>query len=444
MQLFKNRLEAGKILAQRLGSQTWDNTCVLGLPRGGVPVAIEVSKHLSLPMDVLIVSKIGAPFHPEYAIGAIAEDEKPLWNSEALDTLSIPKETRDNLVEKLREKIRKRILLWRPQPRFEIRGKTIILVDDGLATGLTMKAAIHYLRQHHVASIVVAVPVAPLSSKLDFQNQCDQFIALKWPSSFSAVGEWYEDFSQVEDDTVTELLKSYTPNSPKERSIEIPTSQGDLHGIMRVPHSAQGLILFAHGSGSSHRSPRNHKVAHELNKIGFATLLFDLLTPVEENERSNVFNIELLSDRLRIATDWARQQPDLTHLPIAYFGASTGAAAAIVAASKDKDVFTVVSRGGRPDLAIRYLNDIQCPILLIVGGKDSDVLKLNREAKLQLRNSSIVVIPGAGHLFEEPNALDHVTQQASNWFLKIVRQKNRIIFQNKTPREAQAPATRSQ
>lgn len=423
MEFFKNRQDAGLHLAQRLSSQNWSNACVLGLPRGGIPVAIEVAKKLALPLDLLIVKKIGAPLQPEYAIGAIAEDDKPLWNPEAFDFVPTTPEEKELLVAPLRRKIQHQRDLWRPHPRVNLEGKNIILVDDGLATGFTMKAAIHFLRTKNVAAIVVAVPVAPLSIKTEIQALCDQLIVLKTPTVFSAVGEWYENFSQVEDDTVTELLHHYDELLPLEKMIAIPTPKGPLDGHLYRPAKPRGLVLFAHGSGSSHRSPRNQKVAQSLNKIGFATLLFDLLTLTEESHRTNVFNIDLLSERLLMATDWARRQPEVAGLAIAYFGASTGAAAALVAAAKDQSIVSVISRGGRPDLAVDHFKDIQCPTLLIVGGEDKDVLHLNRESKLRLRNSSLVVIPGATHLFEEPGTMDQVVQQVSTWLLRVYRQK---------------------
>ena len=180
-------------------------------------------------------------------------------------------------------------------------------------------------------------------------------------------------------------------------------------------------MIFVHGSGSSRHSPRNRYVATVLNRAGLATLLFDLLTPGEEHDRANVFDIDLLARRLVDVTDWLRKQPEIDGLPIGYFGASTGAAAALVAAAKPGgDVAAVVSRGGRPDLAERRLADVYTPTLLIVGGHDPIVLALNRHAQTQLATaeSDIAVVPGATHLFEEPGALPAVADLASAWFVR--------------------------
>ena len=194
-----------------------------------------------------------------------------------------------------------------------------------------------------------------------------------------------------------------------------------LAGILQQPALASGLVLFAHGSGSSHLSPRNQWVAQRLNQASIATLLFDLLTPSEALDRSNVFNIDLLAERLAFATNWVLQTlgQGLTAAKpaIGYFGASTGAAAALIAAAHLGDqISAIVSRGGRPDLAIPYLSAVSAPTLLLVGGLDHGVISLNRTAARHLRNAKTVIIPGATHLFEEPGALEQVAENATKWF----------------------------
>ncbi len=194
-----------------------------------------------------------------------------------------------------------------------------------------------------------------------------------------------------------------------------------LKGILAVPRPAHELVIFAHGSGSGRLSPRNNRVAAGLQQSGLATLLIDLLTPAEETNRANVFDIGLLASRLSLATKWARTDAEIADLPIGYFGASTGAAAALVAAAEaDRDIAAVVSRGGRPDLAGDILERVAAPTLLIVGGDDTPVIGLNREAMEQMHcEKDLVIIPGAGHLFEEGDTLDEVTRQASRWFLRF-------------------------
>ena len=193
-----------------------------------------------------------------------------------------------------------------------------------------------------------------------------------------------------------------------------------LEGSLGLPSVApKGLVIFAHGSGSSRFSPRNNYVAKALRQAGLATLLFDLLTEAEAADRANVFDIPLLAERLAAATEWARKFELTQMIPIHYFGASTGAAAALVAAAQpDIRVAAIVSRGGRPDLAATALVHVRAPTLLVVGGSDTDVLALNRLALKQLRcEAKLEVVPGATHLFEEPGALERVVKLARDWFL---------------------------
>jgi dienelactone hydrolase len=203
----------------------------------------------------------------------------------------------------------------------------------------------------------------------------------------------------------------------------VQVSGGDgiaLEGELAIPDNAQGVVIFAHGSGSSRNSPRNQFVARELRSAGLGTLLFDLLTATEDRVYETRFDIDLLSRRLAAATTWFSQQPRVRGLGIGYFGASTGAAAALIAAARmPQAVGAVVSRGGRPDLAERELSRVTAPTLLIVGGLDDVVIDLNRQASAQLRcEKDLVIVAGATHLFEEPGTLEEVARLASEWFVR--------------------------
>jgi putative phosphoribosyl transferase len=208
-----------------------------------------------------------------------------------------------------------------------------------------------------------------------------------------------------------------------ERLVRVTAGAVKLDGNLNLPKGSRAVVLFAHGSGSSRHSSRNRYVARLLNEAKLATLLIDLLTPEEEAIDARTahvrFDIDLLAERLLQATDWLAQHPDAQDLPIGYFGASTGAAAALVAAGERPDaVNAVVSRGGRPDLAGAALPRVRAPTLLIVGGNDTQVIRLNRAALAQLRcEKQLVIVPGATHLFEEPGALDEVARLARGWFL---------------------------
>jgi len=195
-----------------------------------------------------------------------------------------------------------------------------------------------------------------------------------------------------------------------------------LPGLLSIPAAASGLVVFAHGSGSSRFSPRNMTVAAALNTCGFGTLLLDLLTEAEQDDRAYIFNIPLLTARLVAALDWINSIPELQRLPIGLFGASTGAAAALSAAALFRErIGAVVSRGGRPDMARAVLADVTAPTLLIVGGDDTDVLAFNRQAFELLRGpKALEVIVGASHLFPEPGAMDQVIEHAAQWFRRYL------------------------
>jgi putative phosphoribosyl transferase len=210
-----------------------------------------------------------------------------------------------------------------------------------------------------------------------------------------------------------------------ERAVRIGSAAAELAGDLTIPEKARSLVVFAHGSGSSRRSPRNRSVAATLHEAGFATLLFDLLTPEEEaidlRTRELRFDIGLLGRRLVDTTDWVHEHPELRRLPLGYFGASTGAAAALAAAAVRESPRAIVSRGGRPDLAGAALERVNAPTLLLVGERDETVLRLNREAASRMHvHVELVVVPGATHLFEEPGTLEQVARLAAAWFERFI------------------------
>jgi putative phosphoribosyl transferase len=209
--------------------------------------------------------------------------------------------------------------------------------------------------------------------------------------------------------------------------VRIPANRATLDGSLMIVDQAKGLVLFAHGSGSSRHSPRNQFVAQTLNKAGLVTLLFDLLTPDEESvdlyTREHRFDIALLAERLIHASKWAKEQEQTRDLTIGYFGSSTGGGAALVAAAElPNEVGAVVSRGGRPDLAGDALPKVKAPTLLIVGGEDHVVIELNEQARAQMKcEVKIEIVPGATHLFEEAGSLEQVAKLASDWFVSHLR-----------------------
>jgi putative phosphoribosyl transferase len=418
--LFRDRRDAGQKLAERLRAAGWPGAAgsagarLLALPRGGVPVAAEIARALALPLDVFLVRKLGAPDNPEYGIGALAEGGHYWVNPEPARALGLRPADLQPVVEREARELARRVRAYRgDRARPDLRGAVAVLVDDGLATGVTAAVAARAVRSLGAGRVIMAVPVCSAESARLVGAQVDELVCLAQPSPFFAVGSWYEDFSEVSDAEVLADLADL-------REVRIPTGSLSLEGELAVPPAARGIVLFAHGSGSSRHSPRNRSVARGLQARGLATLLIDLLTPEEARDRRQVFDVERLARRLRAAIDWLRAEPATRGRPLGLFGASTGAAAALLAAAEPdtgRGVAAIVSRGGRPDLAGAALARVEAPTLLIVGGHDEPVLELNRRAEAQLPHARLIVIPGATHLFEEPGALEQVTRTAGDWFL---------------------------
>ncbi len=424
---FENRRDAGLRLAPLLMSFAEERPIVLALPRGGVPVAIEVAHALGAPLDLLAVRKLGVPGNPEFALGALAEDGTAVVDQALARHLGITQEELDRIAEREATELRRQIERFRDgRPRLDVRDRTVIVVDDGLATGLTDLAAVRALRRRGADRIVVAAPVGSREAVAILGDAADQVVCHTMPSDLGGVGRWYRDFSQVSDGEVLALLaEAGVPASPdagpQERDgggeLVIDLSGVCLRGDLVIPPDARGLVLFAHGSGSSRLSPRNRMVARRLEEAGLATLLFDLLVEDEEGRRDLVFDIPLLAGRLAGVARWVHRNSATLGLPLGYFGASTGAAAALWAAAAQGDVGAIVSRGGRPDLAADRLSEVRAPTLLIVGSRDPEVLELNRRAAGLLRcPHRVEVVKGAGHLFEEPGTLEAVAELAIGWF----------------------------
>lgn len=428
--MFVDRIDAGRRLGESLRHLRDEDVVVVGLPRGGVPVAYEVARTLDAPLDVIVVRKLGVPWQPELGMGAIGEDGVRVINEGIVAMADLSPGELAAVEERERAELERRARRFRGErPRMPLRGRTVVVVDDGIATGSTARAACHVARAHGAARVVLAVPVAPPDWTSRLAGDADELVCPRTPAPFFSIGQFYTDFSQTSDDEVVAILERAAARAehvPADRpdpvqGAEVAVQAGPvrLAGHLTVPENARGIVIFAHGSGSSRHSPRNRFVATVLNRAGLGTLLFDLLTPDEEYDRGKVFDIGLLARRLVEVTGWLRGRPEARELRIGYFGASTGAGAALWAAAEPATgVAAVVSRGGRPDLAAPRLADVTAPTLLIVGGRDEVVLDLNREAQAQMRcENDLAVVPGATHLFEEPGTLERAAELARDWFV---------------------------
>ena len=412
---FRDRADAGRRLAAALGGLAGADIVVLGLPRGGVPVAYQVADALVAPLDVIVVRKVGVPHHPELAMGAVGEDGATVTNEDVVRAMRVDRAELHAAEERERSEVERRVRSLRSEhARVPLRGRTVVIVDDGIATGATARAACRVARAEGAARVVLAVPVAPPATVSALSDVADGVVCVLQPRVFGAVGAFYDDFRPTTDAEVMALLTA----ASQAGEVTVTADGVRLPGRLTVPIGAAGIVVFAHGSGSSRNSARNRHVAEVLHRSGLGTLLFDLLTDAEAARRENVFDIGLLARRLTGAVAWVRTRPAAARLPLGLFGASTGAAATLVAAADSgTGIGAVVSRGGRPDLAGARLADVRAPTLLIVGGRDEVVLDLNRAAQKELSCANrLVVVPGAGHLFEEPGTLAAVADLAAEWF----------------------------
>lgn len=428
MTMFEDRFDAGRRLAMGLQHLRGEDIVVLGLPRGGVPVAYEIARALDAPLDVIVVRKLGMPFQPELAMGAIGEGGVRVLDRDLMARAGVSDAALRAVEQRERDVLRDRIdALRRGRPRASLQGRTAVVVDDGIATGSTARAACAVARKLGAARVVLAAPVVPAGVTAE-ELSADELVCCAMPLGFRAVGNYYRDFTPTTDHEVATLL-GVTPSEAGDRrftaggvdvdtDVQIPVGGVVLRGHLDLPAGVRGVVLFAHGSGSSRLSSRNQYVAAQLRSAGLGTLLFDLLTADEENDRRRVFDIPLLGSRLAEVGRWLLARPEAASCRLGYFGASTGAGAALWAAAEPgSPVAAVVSRGGRPDLAGDRLPWVKAPTLLVVGGADTTVLELNRRAQARMPGETrLVVVPGATHLFEEPGTLEQVARLAAAWF----------------------------
>jgi putative phosphoribosyl transferase len=424
--VFRDRVDAGRQLALRLTHLRRSHPVVVGLPRGGVPVAAQVARQLRAPLDVIVVRKLGAPQNPEVAMGALGEGGVVVLNEDVVRRSGASERMVQAVRDREQRELDRRLARFRGgRPGLSLAGRLVVVVDDGVATGATARAACQVARAAGAARVVLAVPVVAPDVLPALCPVADEVVYVEAPARMSAVGQWYDDFRQVGDAEVVELLdraaKDLEPHlridlTQRELDVVAETSDAALPGRLTVPGGAQETVVFAHGAGSDRTSPRNAYVAGVLNQAGLGTLLVDLVT---SRDGDDAFDVAFVARRLREVTRWLRRAglgPDR----VGYFGASTGAAAALWAAAEPyADIAAVVSRGGRPDLALPRLAGVRAPTLLVVGGDDAAVLELNRAAIRHLSgDAQLSVVPGASHLFEEPGTLAQAAALAREWFLE--------------------------
>ena len=420
-QPFVDRAHAGTELASALHRYSRPNPVVLALPRGGLPVAEPVAQSLGAVLDVLVVRKIGSPGNPEFAVGAIGEDDVEIVDHRIQRQCDLSDDELRTIIMRERSELDRRLSLYRAgRPQIPLSGCNVIVVDDGLATGRTARAAIEVARRRGAAHITLAVPVGSREAVGELAHVVDDIVCLRTPMSFASVGENYLAFTQVSDEEVTATLQRHPlpahgdRRSTTDEDVHVDVEGVRLPGHLMIPARPHGVVVFAHGAGSGHASPRNLQVAHLLQCAGIGTLLVDLSLPGEDD----ALEMDALARRFISITHWLAKRDDVRGLQVGALGSSSGAAVALQAAAEVPDLFSaVVSRGGRPDLAWDWLPLVMTPTLLIVGGHDTTVLAINQRAAQRLRCPHLIeVVPGASHLFEEPGTLAQAARLAQTWF----------------------------
>lgn len=406
MKPFKSRNYAAKLLASKLAGKEWKNTIILGITSGGAPMAKVMASELSLPWSILLVKKIAMPDDNEYAIGAISEDATPEW-SEHWNPEKFPE-----LWPIMQKAIRD---LKRQERKFKdfrdvrsLKGKRVIIVDDGMATGLTMRAAIQYCRRHEAKRIIACAPVASSNIKKSLEKIADEVYSLESPANMISVGQWYQSFDQVGEAQVLDLLQGGNQRSEQSREVEIPVSGVNLRGEINIPIAPRGVVLFC----EDQRELARHFAGQNL-----ATVVFNLVSETEADESAHIFDVEFLAKRLEAATNWLSNQSGLQQLPIGYFDTGSGAAAALFAASQNKEISSIVCVSARVDLASEIAHKVKCPTLLLVGENEEDIHRANEEVLDNLAHGKISIIAGAGHLLAEKFLRDLVSEYADKWFV---------------------------
>ncbi len=424
---FRDRAEAGQSLVNHLERYRTEEPVVVALPRGGVLVGYVVARGLGAPLELLVALKVAPPGYPEASIGAVAEGGARIVDELAVRLFQVTEAQLAGAFADATTELERRVRRYRQDGVPELGERTTILVDDGLASGMTARAAILAIRERRPRRLVLAVPVAAPATARALRPLVDDLVTVAVPDEFRTLGRLYHDFEQLSDEAVLELLARDAASRARgpagARLGDVAAGAVRLQADLHVPERAEGVVLFAHGSGSSGHSARNLRLAHALRVAGFATLLVDLLTRDEQAQDLKSarfrFDIPLLARRLVAVTDWMAEQTATRDLRLGYMGASTGAAAALIAASERPErIAAIVSRGGRVDLARAVLSGVRAPTLLLVGGKDARVLAWNRDALARLVSAKarLEVVRGATHLFEEPGALEAVSQHTIAWF----------------------------
>jgi putative phosphoribosyl transferase len=416
---FADRRDAGRRLAAVLGEFRYQNPVVVGIPRGGMPVAAEIARALGAPLEVIGLCALAPLGDPNCAIGVVAERDISVIDQHAVHELRLGADELDAAVEHARHQLDDQLSRYYPsQRRLAVAERAVLLIDDGLVSSGSVQAAARSLRARGATRIVLAVPVAESKSAIAAREWVDEVVCLQYQREPGALRFWYDDFSRTSEQEVRALVGEHAGAGARDVAIEVAPG-AVLSGDLTVPWGAyaRGAILLAQGSRST-PLVRSQSLAAALNKAGLATLLLDLLVPGEQVDPTDMFDLDVLAQRLVAATNWVRCQPETARLALGYFGTDYGSAAALVAAAKLRaGICAVVSCDGHPDAAQSWLGEIIAPVLAIVSEPDTSVLRRTRDAQRQLRCATeLAVVQPPSQAFEGPDAVDRVAGLAIEWF----------------------------
>ncbi|CAL9597833.1 Putative phosphoribosyl transferase [Nocardiopsis dassonvillei] len=417
---FTDRSEAGRRLAERVRPYAVEDPLVLALPRGGVPVGAELARRLDADFDVLVVRKIGLPGRPEFGVGAIAEDGRVLFDDRALARMRVPRQALAGTVDAERAELDRRRRVYRgerPPPR--IAGRDCVIVDDGVATGGTARAALRMVRQAGPAQLVLAVPVASREAIAMLKEEADAVVVLGVPDNFRAVGEWYRDFGQLSDGHVTAIMSEVGRSHSRPgtaRGVRVRAGDVYLDADLTLPAVLRGAVVLAFGEARG--DPRWRAIASVLQRRGYATLMLDLLVGDERSSVGGGAATEVLGDRLSAAVTWLRRATDAASEPVGVLGSGAAAPAALAtAALRPGDVSAVVVHGGRIDLAAPALPEVRAPVLVLLESRDSFVRELGEWARGRMGGpTDLKVMSGAEELLRGAQEWRRVAVETQDWF----------------------------
>jgi putative phosphoribosyl transferase len=426
---FNDRTDAGRKLAESLVPVLKPPCVVAAIPRGGVAVALPIVERFHLPLTVVYARKLTAPAAPEFAFGAIDEDGQTIVDAQSVAMLDLSRADVEQAKQRVSKEIRRRMETYGvPALGHYLPDTAVVLVDDGLATGLTMRAALQYARRHRAREIIVAVPCASASAAREFECAADRFVSLLVDADFAAVGEYYRDFSPVSDDQVIAMLTGARAASPLEPKV---STEDDLRLVFRnsrgmalvgrllmpaIP-GRHPVVVFAHGWGSDKDSQRNWTVAEALRSLGFAAFLFDFTGYGDSEGTRDDSTFDQQVDDLAAALDTLEGFDDVDHGRIGVVGESSGAAVAVLGAARDARIRALVLRSADLAGAEGAMARVKVPVLLVVGEHDAPTRRAIEALLDRFGGRRVLeIVPGGDHLFQDGAALTSATAATIAWF----------------------------